>query len=143
MVEAEGEAAPPARRTRPRSAGAGALRRALLVAAPWAAIVALWELVALSGLVNAALIPTPAQVLERFWSLLTRETLGLDILISTERVAIGVALGIVCAVPVGFLLGWYRSVRAFIDPVINFFRALPPIALIPLVIVYFGIGEPA
>ena len=46
-----------------------------------------------------------------------------------------------CAVPVGFVLGWYKQVRAFIDPVINFFRALPPIALIPLVIVYFGVDE--
>jgi NitT/TauT family transport system permease protein len=52
-----------------------------------------------------------------------------------------VSLGILCAVPVGFLLGWYRPIRNFIDPLINFFRALPPIALIPLVIVYFGIGE--
>ncbi len=49
--------------------------------------------------------------------------------------------GLAIALPVGFILGWYKSVRAFIDPVINFFRALPPIALIPLVIVYFGIGE--
>jgi NitT/TauT family transport system permease protein len=62
---------------------------------------------------------------------------------STQRVVIGVALGIALAVPVGFVLGWYRQVRSFIDPLINFFRALPPIALIPLVIVYFGIGEPA
>jgi NitT/TauT family transport system permease protein len=46
-------------------------------------------------------------------------------------------------VPVGFAIGWYRSVRTFVDPLINFFRALPPIALIPLVIVYFGIGEAA
>ena len=45
--------------------------------------------------------------------------------------------------PVGFAIGWYRSVRTFVDPLINFFRALPPIALIPLVIVYFGIGEAA
>lgn len=60
---------------------------------------------------------------------------------STQRVFIGVALGVTFAVPVGFLLGWYKGLRSFIDPVINFFRALPPIALIPLVIVYFGIGE--
>ena len=43
----------------------------------------------------------------------------------------------------GFAIGWYRGVRSFLDPLINFFRALPPIALIPLVIVYFGIGEAA
>src|SRR5699024_6664455 len=46
-----------------------------------------------------------------------------------------------CAVPIGFALGWYASMRQFLDPLINFFRALPPIALIPLVIIYFGIGE--
>jgi NitT/TauT family transport system permease protein len=62
---------------------------------------------------------------------------------STQRVFLGVTLGIVLAIPVGFALGWYKAVRTFIDPVINFFRALPPIALIPLVIVYFGIGETA
>jgi NitT/TauT family transport system permease protein len=64
-----------------------------------------------------------------------------DIYISTQRVFIGVTLGVALAVPVGFCLGWYQGLRSFIDPVINFFRALPPIALIPLVIVYFGIGE--
>jgi NitT/TauT family transport system permease protein len=62
---------------------------------------------------------------------------------STQRVFLGVLLGIAAAVPVGFVLGWYRNVRRFIDPLINFFRALPPIALIPLVIVYFGIEETA
>jgi NitT/TauT family transport system permease protein len=58
-------------------------------------------------------------------------------------VFVGVTLGILLAVPVGFVLGWYRGARAFIDPLLNFFRALPPIALIPLVIVYLGIGEAA
>jgi NitT/TauT family transport system permease protein len=62
---------------------------------------------------------------------------------STQRVFLGVLLGIAAAVPAGFVLGWYRQVRRFIDPLINFFRALPPIALIPLVIVYFGIEETA
>jgi NitT/TauT family transport system permease protein len=80
-------------------------------------------------------------VAARFWELLTRARLPSDMWMSTQRVFLGVALGIVFAVPAGFVLGWYRNVRTFIDPVINFFRALPPIALIPLVIVYFGIGE--
>ena len=62
---------------------------------------------------------------------------------STQRVFLGVLSGIVLAVPVGFVLGWYREIRSFVDPLINFFRALPPIALIPLAVVYFGIGEVA
>jgi NitT/TauT family transport system permease protein len=74
---------------------------------------------------------------------LSRGRLWEDIYMSTQRVFIGVALGVSLAVPVGFCLGWYRGLRSFMDPVINFFRALPPIALIPLVIVYLGIGEVA
>jgi NitT/TauT family transport system permease protein len=59
------------------------------------------------------------------------------------RVLIGVAVGCALAVPVGFALAWYRTLRAMFDPLVSFFRALPPIALIPLVIVYLGIGESA
>jgi NitT/TauT family transport system permease protein len=115
------------------------LRRVLLIAAPWVVIVLAWYGVRASGLINPALIPAPHAVAAKAWELLVRETLLRDVWASSRRVLIGVALGIACAVPVGFVLGWYRRVRTFIDPVINFFRALPPIALIPLVIVYFGV----
>ena len=124
--------------TTPRSAPA----RAALILAPWLVIVLVWYAVRLSGLVDPALVPAPHQVAQKFAELL-QDRLLLDIWMSTQRVFIGVALGTLLAVPVGFCLGWYKGVRSFIDPVINFFRALPPIALIPLVIVYFGIGEAA
>ena len=119
------------------------LRNVLLAASPWALVIVLWYAVAWSGLVNPALIPTPHQVAAKGWELLTTQRLPVDILMSTQRVALGVTFGIALAVPVGFVLGWNRDVRRFLDPLLNFFRALPPIALIPLVIVYFGIGEPA
>jgi NitT/TauT family transport system permease protein len=119
------------------------LRRAALILAPWLVIVAFWYAIAYSGLINPALVPTPHAVALRFWELLTTARLPFDMWMSTQRVFLGVASGIVLAVPVGFVLGWYREIRSFIDPLINFFRALPPIALIPLVIVYFGIGEAA
>jgi NitT/TauT family transport system permease protein len=117
------------------------MRRAALIIAPWILIVLIWYAIAYSGLINPSLLPKPHAVAARFWELLTRARLPSDMWMSTQRVFLGVALGIVFAVPAGFVLGWYRNVRTFIDPVINFFRALPPIALIPLVIVYFGIGE--
>ncbi|MDA8109007.1 MAG: ABC transporter permease [Betaproteobacteria bacterium] len=117
------------------------LRRIALILAPWALVVLAWYAIAYSGLINPALVPTPGQVAARFWQLLFHARLPADIWMSTQRVFLGVLLGIVFAVPVGFVLGWYRTVRGFVDPLINFFRALPPIALIPLVIVYFGVGE--
>ncbi|NDG38940.1 MAG: ABC transporter permease [Betaproteobacteria bacterium] len=116
------------------------LRRFALMLAPWLLILALWYAIRASGLVNPALVPAPHLVFTKAIEL-AGDRLWRDIYISTQRVFIGVTLGVALAVPVGFCLGWYPGLRSFIDPVINFFRALPPIALIPLVIVYFGIGE--
>ncbi len=130
--------AAPARRVRTQTR---IMPRLALQIAPWLAVIALWYLVRLSGLVRPSLVPMPHQVLAKWITLVADNGFLLDMYMSTQRVVIGVALGIAAAVPVGFGLGWYRPLRSFIDPLINFFRALPPIALIPLVIVYFGIGE--
>jgi NitT/TauT family transport system permease protein len=119
------------------------LGRPLLMALPWIAAIAVWYMVALSGFISSALVPTPGQVFRQFWRLLTTQRLWFDMLMSSERVLLGLATGITLAVPIGFVLGWYRPVRTAVDPLVNFFRALPPISLIPLVIVYFGIGEVA
>ena len=119
------------------------VRKIALAVLPWLAIIVLWYAVRVSGLVKPTLVPTPWAVASTWWELIVRDGFLVDMYMSTQRVVLGVALGIIAAVPVGFLLGWYQPVRSFIDPLINFFRALPPIALIPLVIVYFGIGEVA
>jgi len=118
-------------------------RKIILLMLPWVLLILAWHLIATFGLVNEALMPTPAHVGAKFFDLLFNGRLPMDILKSTQRVVLGVVLGIAVAVPVGFLIGWYKDARTFLDPLINFFRALPPIALIPLVIVYFGIDEPA
>ncbi|HNH36540.1 MAG TPA: ABC transporter permease [Rhodocyclaceae bacterium] len=118
------------------------VKRAVLISAPWVLLVVLWYGIRESGLFNPALVPAPHAVLAKFGELI-QGRLPTDMLMSTRRVFTGVLLGITAAVPVGFCLGWYKGLRTFVDPVINFFRALPPIALIPLVIVYFGIGETA
>lgn len=119
------------------------MRKTLLTLAPWSLLLLLWYGVGASGLVEEALVPKPHVVAQRFFELMASGRLPIDILMSVQRVFFGVLFGIALAVPVGFLIGWYRNVRLFVDPLINFFRALPPLALIPLVIVYFGIDEPA
>lgn len=114
-----------------------------VTAVPFIGLVVLWWLVRVSGLVNPGLLPSPWQVLVTFWLALTKGTLGINIVASAGRVLAGLLFGTAAAVPVGFLIGWYRPIGRLVDPLINFFRALPPIALIPLVIVYLGIGEVA
>ncbi|MEO7031330.1 MAG: ABC transporter permease [Herbaspirillum sp.] len=110
---------------------------------PFICLIAGWSLLHASGLINHALLPSPWEVAQTFWIRLTQGDLFINAVMSVEQVVLGLLLGMLLAIPVGFLIGWYKSVRRFVDPLINFFRALPPIALIPLVIVYFGIGETA
>jgi len=120
-----------------------AVKRIAILVAPWAVLVVLWYLVYMSGMVKPGLLPTPLEVVKVFVGLFIDNQLYVDMYMSTQRVFIGVVLGSMCALPIGFVLGWYQGLGRFLDPLINFFRALPPIALIPLVIIYFGIGETA
>ena len=120
-----------------------ALIRFLTAVCAFALLVGVWYFIYFIKVLKPALFPPPHLVLERAVFLFTEGGLLFDMLSSIQRVAIGVLLGVSAAVPVGFLLGWYEKLGSFFQPLINFFRALPPIALIPLVIVYFGIGEVA
>ena len=116
------------------------MRRAVFLLTPWLVLLVLWYAVHYSGFINPALVPAPHAVAAKFMELM-QSRLPMDIVMSTRRVLIGVLAGVTLALPVGFLIGWYPSVRTIVDPLINFFRALPPIALIPLVIIYFGVDE--
>jgi NitT/TauT family transport system permease protein len=111
------------------------------VMGPWIVLVMIWYALPATGLVNGSLVPTPLDVFKQFIRLVLEKNFLFDTAMSVQRVLIGLLLGVAAAIPFAFVIGWYRPVRRLIDPLINFFRALPPIALIPLIIVYFGIDE--
>ncbi|MEW6046785.1 MAG: ABC transporter permease [Bacillota bacterium] len=117
--------------------------RMLQRGAVFAIVILFWQLVVWSQLIAPHLLPSPGTVLASFVKLLTEQGLFVHVVVSTRRVVLGVLIGAVLAIPTGFALGWYKAVYQFLDPLINFMRALPPIALVPLVVVYLGIGEPA
>lgn len=119
----------------------GGFGRLSLGAVGFLITIAVWYSVSALGVVRPGLLPTPVQVVVAMATQFRDGAIFFDIGISIQRVFIGVLVGLTAAVPIGFLLGWYRPVRLMFDPLVNFFRALPPIALVPLVIVYFGIGE--
>jgi len=102
----------------------------------------IWEIAALAGVGNG-LLPGPAPVVREGWDLLSNGFLERQILASLQRVAIGFALGVVIAIPTGFVMGWYHWASGLIEPWVQFFRTIPPLALIPLVIVFLGIGQSA
>lgn len=134
---------PPVDRTPASPAPWRTLRDLALLFAPWAALLLIWSGVRLLGGQYAALVPAINDVAAQARDLFVSGELPAHWLASTLRVLAGVTVGVVLAIPVGFLLGWFPPVRRVMTPVLNFFRALPPIALIPLMIIYFGIGETA
>jgi NitT/TauT family transport system permease protein len=99
---------------------------------------ALWAALAATGMVG---LPGPLEVLVRGGEVLADGTLAEDTGASLARVLSGFLIGSLLAVPVGFLMGWYQVGRAIIEPWVQFFRTIPPLALLPLVMVTMGIGE--
>ena len=99
--------------------------------------IALWWLGSLAGVK----LPTPPEVVESAARLLSDGTLQGDIVASLTRVLTGFVLGTALAIPVGCLMGWYVTARAIIEPWVQFFRTIPPLAIIPLAIVLLGIDE--
>jgi NitT/TauT family transport system permease protein len=85
--------------------------------------------------------PTPPAVASKAADLLANGMLESDILASLGRVLAGFVLGSIAAVLVGFLMGWYTIARGLLEPWIQFFRTIPPLAILPLVLVLMGIGE--
>jgi NitT/TauT family transport system permease protein len=99
--------------------------------------IGVWWILALNGFQ----FPTPPEVVQKAIQLWSAGLLQQDILASLARVLVGFLLGSIVAVPVGFLMGWYLTARGLFEPWIQFFRTIPPLALLPLVLVLLGIGE--
>jgi ABC-type nitrate/sulfonate/bicarbonate transport system permease component len=94
-------------------------------------------------LINPNLIPSPTKVASTGWDMMIHQNLLKDIAASMLRVAVGLGLGTVCGVVIGLLIGRSRLIAALVDPVLQVIRNLSPTAMIPLALVWFGIGEEA
>ncbi|MDY2941885.1 MAG: ABC transporter permease [Varibaculum sp.] len=86
-------------------------------------------------------LPTPMETVEAAVSYAKKGIMLEDVLASLRRVFTGFILGTALAIPVGFLMGWYGWARGLLEPWVQFFRTVPPLAIIPLAIVLMGIGE--
>jgi len=101
----------------------------------------LWLVISNAGIVDKLFLPTPAQVFQALVELWTKEELAKDILFSLFRVGSGFLLAASVSIPLGILMGTFPSVRAMFEPLIGLVRYMPASAFIPLLILYFGIGE--
>jgi taurine transport system permease protein len=108
-------------------------------------LISLWFLVTSMGWVKPIFLPSPFAVYNKFIEAITIGVANSTLLqhtgASLGRVMGAFFLALVTAVPIGIMMGVNRIARGLFDPVIEFYRPLPPLAYLPLVIIWFGIGE--
>jgi NitT/TauT family transport system permease protein len=104
-------------------------------------LVAIWEVAARAGWVAPQFLPSPSRVVRALWRMTTAEGLLRHAAISTLRVWVAFLLAAVMAIPIGILMSSYRLIGAALEPTIDFIRYLPVPALVPLSIIWFGVGE--
>jgi sulfonate transport system permease protein len=134
-------ARPARRRARRLTSSAGLLRLISPVA-----VLILWQAVSEAGLISRQKLPPPTEIWQTAISLITTSspaygTLQGAMLISLERVAIGFAAGALAGLAIAIAAGLSRLGESTIDPLMQMLRTLPLFGLIPVFIVWFGIGE--
>ncbi len=108
-------------------------------------LLVLWQVASSSGFLPANKIPSPIQIVFgikelAFYGLPPGNSLFLHCFESLLRVSSGFLLALVIAVPLGIVIGWFPLLRNMLTPVIETIRPIPPLAWIPLAILWFGIG---
>ena len=102
-----------------------------------------WELAARSGAVDPQIFPSPTQALAAASERLGVSDVAGHAAWSMLRVTGGFALGTLAGVVIGIAAGWYRGFGLIARPLIELLRPIPPLAWIPLAIIWFGLGEPS
>ena len=128
-----------ARPARPRDA------RRWAAAGSIAALAALWWFATHFGWVDTLFLPAPEQLYEALQRVLAEgyvdATLWQHIGTSLLRVLLALGAAVLTAIPLGILMGLNPLVGAALDPLVEFYRPIPPLAYLPLIVIWFGIGE--
>jgi len=101
---------------------------------------ALWEGAVRGGLVNPLFTSSPSRIVAAAIEMFADESFYGHLEVSAEEFFSGFGLAIVVGVPLGILMGWYSRVNAILEPFVSALYATPRIALLPLVVIWFGIG---
>lgn len=101
----------------------------------------LWQLLCTVGGWNEALFPSPLRTLAGLGELIASGVLAYDIAASLLRFAVGYLSSVLIALVLGLVLGWYSRVWAYLSPIAQVLRPVSPVAWLPFIVLFFGIGE--
>jgi ABC-type nitrate/sulfonate/bicarbonate transport system permease component len=102
-----------------------------------------WELAARLVWKDPQVLPSPAQAIVTAWSHLGARELLEHVAVSLWRILAGFALGAAAGVALGIAAGWYPWLALVVRPFVDVLRPIPPLAWIPIAIIWFGLGEPS
>ena len=100
-----------------------------------------WEIASRLGAIPTTVIPAPSAITETAWSLIASGKLATHLLVSLHRAGLGLALGITSGTTLALAAGLSRRGEVALDPLMQILRTLPFLGVIPLFILWFGIGE--
>ncbi|WP_235001662.1 ABC transporter permease [Halobacillus sp. Marseille-P3879] len=118
----------------------GRMKQVLTISSP-IFILLLWEFLSRTGLVDARFFPPPTEIVGTFLTMGTSGELFDHIGISLFRIFAGFLLGVIPAVILGLIMGLYSPVRHFFSPLIMALMPIPTLALLPIILILFGVGE--
>lgn len=101
----------------------------------------LWAVLSASGAVNPAFLPAPGDVFAAGVELARDGTLLPDALASIRRIMLGFGLAVLLSLPIGIAMGAFRAGQAAFEPAVGLLRYMPATAFIPLLLIWFGLGE--
>jgi ABC-type nitrate/sulfonate/bicarbonate transport system permease component len=121
----------------------GPAQRRMLGAIGAVSVLVAWEASARLLWADAQVLPAPSQAIAAAWTQLGALELAQHIGWSLWRIVAGFALGALAGVGLGVASGWYAGLSRLVRPIVDLLRPIPPLAWIPIAIVWFGLGEPS
>ena len=105
------------------------------------ALLILWQLVCMTGFVSELYLPAPTSILKTGWSMAESGEIAVNLQASLQRIAWGFVIGSIAGILIGLMTGFSRLAEAVGNPLIHSLYPIPKIALLPLIILWLGIGE--
>lgn len=117
------------------------IKKVFRIGVSFTVLIAVWETAVILGNWNRALFPAPADAAKGFIELVGSGTLLASIKDSMFRFVVGYFIAAILGVSLGLVLGWFRNAWSFVNPVVQLLRPISPIAWLPFVVLWFGIGD--